>query len=283
MSNGFLNNLAPDDVEHLIQKYATDEGIEGCDVFNGHGRINAGLTVQMIEKNKYHIMHNSEVIPLTNYTFENDVNVIIPDNFYYSAVQSGIYSAKRYKVTVTIPHNIGNATIIDAWVRNSSSSLLGNTPAVYPYSDITLENYNNTSATLSGYVYLIIQNLSTQNMEMTWLPISLNENVNWAYSLHLQDAPVSIDELRSDFDFNIYPNPTSNSLNLSFSIGKERDVSFVIYDITGKALITTSKIKYTKGKHTITINQLDLANGFYNINLNIEGKITTKKIIINKK
>jgi hypothetical protein len=281
VNNGFSNNLSPDDIEYLLEKYSTDVGVAGYDQYNGHGRLNAGLTMSMLQKNKYQILHNSNSVELVNPISQGNVTALIPNDYYYSTVPSGIYSAIKFKVTVTIPHNIGNKDIIDAWVRNSNSDLLGDTPFIYPLPNIKLESYNSTSATLSGFIYFILQNTANGTIVNKWLPSAPGEEINWAYSLHLEDKSANIEDNKNNNTFSLYPNPTKSEVILSFNSENETDAKISIIDITGRLIYSISSSSLNSNNQ-IVINTQNYNNGIYNCVLQVGNKKSTKKLIINR-
>ena len=72
----------------------------------------------------------------------------------------------------------------------------------------------------------------------------------------------------------MYPNPAQNVVNLGvLSIGS----AVKLMDLTGKVIYTAK----TTSKET-TINTNDLNNGIYFIQIENEGTVAQKKLIINK-
>ena len=71
VNNGAPNNLACEDVESLIERFATDEGAAGYDDYNGHGRVNAGAAVQGVERPYYTVFHSSAPNSTQQTTFAN--------------------------------------------------------------------------------------------------------------------------------------------------------------------------------------------------------------------
>jgi hypothetical protein len=98
---------------------------------------------------------------------------------------------------------------------------------------------------------------------------SINSNV-WTYMLTLPII-TGIESYHKANDFNIFPNPASNLIHLTF-INKQDNMSYSIYSVTGQLL----KSKVLTGQiENYTIDISDLKTGVYF--LHIDGKI--KKII----
>ncbi|WP_435132187.1 T9SS type A sorting domain-containing protein [Formosa sp. A9] len=83
-----------------------------------------------------------------------------------------------------------------------------------------------------------------------------------------------------NFEFNMYPNPTSGILNLKIA-GLESGTPVRVYDMLGKLLIDD----YIPASDGNEINKvLDLSRypkGFYLLTLQVKGKTITKKVVLN--
>tara|TARA_B100000287_G_C20577190_1_gene758898 strand:- start:115 stop:1320 length:1206 start_codon:yes stop_codon:yes gene_type:complete len=79
----------------------------------------------------------------------------------------------------------------------------------------------------------------------------------------------------------IFPNPTSDILNASFSIDRNVDVELLIYDELGRCVFDTQKY-CKKGPEIIECDISFLRSGIYFVSLKIDGNIfITKQIIKN--
>lgn len=76
---------------------------------------------------------------------------------------------------------------------------------------------------------------------------------------------------------NIYPNPSSSIFNIDIALEHEQDINIIISDISGKVINTMSY------KNVLTKDlQLDLSNysdGFYFVNIQLQDKVISRKII----
>ena len=80
------------------------------------------------------------------------------------------------------------------------------------------------------------------------------------------------------FSLNIYPNPSSNKVNIEFSFNKASNLKWTLYSETGKRVDMGSKKVYV-GRNTIDIDLRNFKNAIYFISIEIDGKIVTKQII----
>ncbi len=62
----------------------------------------------------------------------------------------------------------------------------------------------------------------------------------------------------------VYPNPVINTLKVSIAAAKADKVTFIVSDITGKAIIS-KVMNITSGDNTIQLDVNNLANGTYTI------------------
>jgi len=85
---------------------------------------------------------------------------------------------------------------------------------------------------------------------------------------------VGIGELSNSAQFNIYPQPSNNKLNIDFTNQFNKAV-ISIMDLTGKYIVSQE----SDYQQSISINT-NLQSGLYLLEINLDGKTTTEKIII---
>ena len=79
-------------------------------------------------------------------------------------------------------------------------------------------------------------------------------------------------------ELTIYPNPTSDIVNIEFDVPKGDKVSWTLYNEVGK-MISTSLENVNLGKNNLTINCSSLKSGIYFVSLNINRNTITKQFI----
>jgi len=82
---------------------------------------------------------------------------------------------------------------------------------------------------------------------------------------------------------NAYPNPANNNVNINFSINESSTVSVSVVSVTGDVVYNNNLGSITAGTYNENINASELANGVYFYTLNVNGNVTTKKLVISKK
>ena len=80
----------------------------------------------------------------------------------------------------------------------------------------------------------------------------------------------------------IYPNPAQNIVNLSYLVNNPANVSWQVFDITGRVVSQQNKGMTSFGVKNDFLNTEALNNGIYFIKLNIGDRAYTQKLIISK-
>lgn len=92
-------------------------------------------------------------------------------------------------------------------------------------------------------------------------------------------VPNSVKNIVDESNFSVFPNPTSNYLNLDFTVNQTSDVSVVMTDLTGKVVYNNS-LKSLNGNQGLVINTQSLTNGIYNLSLKTNEGTITRKVTI---
>ena len=87
---------------------------------------------------------------------------------------------------------------------------------------------------------------------------------------NIGSIPVQID---------VFPNPAVKVINLSFYLNQSGYVRISLTNLSGNTIFDNCK-KFDNGKHSETYNVESLPNGIYLINLNIDNKIYSRKILV---
>ena len=144
---------------------------------------------------------------------------------------------------------------------------------------------NNNSGTLPTVVYTSLNNNTATYNDAS----AMQANVEYYYFAEIKQhdgqwivtspiwytntSSVGIAEYKKDFEFNFFPNPVNEELNISMSVCDDYKVSLI--DISGRKVIETSFYD-----QYITLDVKDIMPGIYT--LEIKGETTTKfkKIIV---
>jgi hypothetical protein len=92
--------------------------------------------------------------------------------------------------------------------------------------------------------------------------------------------PVGINETALLNEVNIFPNPVSDNLNISFNLTETSDVSILVYDLLGKVVFESNEGVNKSGNKELNISLGDLNSGFYLLKLKAGNKTFAKKISV---
>ncbi len=89
---------------------------------------------------------------------------------------------------------------------------------------------------------------------------------------------LGIDEYTGISNLEVYPNPTNNSLQISFQSTENQTVSMQMYDLVGKKVQAGQKMQVGIGTHTLQADCSNLQQGTYLLNIQVGDKTVVKKI-----
>jgi hypothetical protein len=97
------------------------------------------------------------------------------------------------------------------------------------------------------------------------------------------DLPTSIDEVKTVNNFTVYPNPTTESAVVSYTLTTEVKVlKITLKDVLGKEVTKiVNGQSFSAGKYSMSIDQgKKLASGLYFVEFNADNKIKVEKLIV---
>jgi hypothetical protein len=80
--------------------------------------------------------------------------------------------------------------------------------------------------------------------------------------------------------FSTYPNPTSDEMNIRFNLPSSSNVTFNIYDITGKLIQSENKGNLSAGEQKLLLNVSGLNAGMYQVEMVTEMGTSNSKIVV---
>ncbi|HHZ66151.1 MAG TPA: T9SS type A sorting domain-containing protein, partial [Flavobacteriales bacterium] len=79
-----------------------------------------------------------------------------------------------------------------------------------------------------------------------------------------------------EFEFNIYPNPTSGVVHFDFSEESNRDINVTIFDISGKVLVIDDVTRSARENYSVNLSEF--SRGIYYIRVHDGRTVHTKKV-----
>ncbi len=99
--------------------------------------------------------------------------------------------------------------------------------------------------------------------------------------INLFDASVGINSFETQIGLDIYPNPSSGNINIGFNLNENHSISVNVTDLIGRTVEAIPAKQFAAGETTITIaDKTTYQAGVYFVNVNVDGKIISKKVII---
>ena len=78
----------------------------------------------------------------------------------------------------------------------------------------------------------------------------------------------------------MYPNPVSSQATLSFDLKESCNVSYQVFDLTGRLVMNQNIGRMTEGEHQVSINAENLSSGSYILRLNQGAKNSSVKFMV---
>ena len=108
----------------------------------------------------------------------------------------------------------------------------------------------------------------------------LEFNLNSSMGIKVMGCVVNVPEIEElEATINVYPNPASDKLNIDLGDSFFSNVNIEMYDIVGKK-INSETIESSKNQYQLDLN--NCRNGFYLVNITVNGYQITKKVLIQK-
>ena len=210
------------------------------DIPAGNYRLRVALVEKETVKN---IKNNGET------KFQFVMKKMLPD--------SGIvfnFGAKDVKQTINVMYTFPGAYKLP-------TSAVVSTANGTAYNGVNLATEHSVEEFYDMAVVAFIQNDDTKEVyQSTWT---------------MQDWALGMEDVKkASTTFEVYPNPTSSSFNISWN--GNHSATFSVLDINGKVVMNSSAI------NNESINCEQLSTGIYFVELNDAGKIQTKKLTIIK-
>ncbi len=296
-TNG-ANRLLPEDVENLMQIYASDISPTGYDEETGFGKLDAGETMAHIEANNYKVWHGLTSATIGN-TFiatpvAQDVPLKIQDRYNIPGVSfypDHIVDVYALEVTVPLPPYLpANEAIIHAWgTANSSTMPFPSAPYFWANGrgcEVVSWNSNNNSITLRGYTYHIktgynyIGQSIVIDVYYPYNPANVNDFATFFYTLHTHVTPITTIENASVSQGTLTATPSIIDIaqtKISYQIQEAIPTEINLYNINGQKIRNLYLGSNKQGN--ITSDFSDLASGIYIIHLKNNSQSLYTKIV----
>jgi PKD repeat protein len=107
---------------------------------------------------------------------------------------------------------------------------------------------------------------------------------NGGNNIYLDDinilASVGIDELGSNLNYQLFPNPAETNSMVSFELIDKAETSIEVIDVAGRRVSFESKGALPAGEYQYPVSSKELAKGIYVVSLKVGGQSFSKKLVI---
>ena len=117
--------------------------------------------------------------------------------------------------------------------------------------------------------------------EITVVGLVIDQSSGVIMNAEESEKVLSAEELaKLGFDFKLYPNPAISESNVALTIIKSGNVSYVVYDMSGKQVAAEYKGQLAPGEYLHAIDVSNLNSGLYFVTINIDGNQLTRKLAV---
>lgn len=293
-ANSHPSNLAPEDVEYLLEMTATDcdtISYPGKDSLTGYGRVNAGKALKAVDKTNRKLLHfdtdSIACFKSISLLSTNDT-IIIPERYQNQSFQwfkDGKYVVNTFKVQARTAHNLAaNDFIIASWPRHSASNSLpifDTENYLLPRERVVLDTITADSAILTGYIYEV---RDTVGNYLGWWPFDTSlaaDTADFAYSILVHDSIiVALNSLLPEgIMAQLYPNPTIDVQELGIWVNRPIQIQISLLDLYGRKLAELYDGNLLPGEKKFPVPLSSFSPGTYFFNIKSDaGRFVLKTV-----
>lgn len=179
---------------------------------------------------------------------------------------NGVGTSAPISVTFNPTPTAAGTMSLNGNVATFTNTSAGATSYSWDFGDFT-----NSSSSAPTHAYAV-------NGSYTVVLTAINGNCSDT-AVFLVDVTVGINELTSGANINVYPNPATEQVSVSFEQSTET-VAIELIDATGRVLFNQEST--TMGSHMVNFQVSTLSAGFYTVRMTNANGITTEKLMIQK-
>ncbi len=158
---------------------------------------------------------------------------------------------------------------------------------IWPFWDLTTtDNYYGPDQ-LQSRIEIVAQNVNPNEegiYYITYKVTDLSGNVSqpltrqviYTYWPRCMNSTVSVNDVNNDNGFSVFPNPSNGNFKIDFQGKQVSNAEVSVIDATGKEVYST----VFNNTSTCDINLSDVAAGVYNVRINSQGTVVTRRIVI---
>ena len=290
------NNLAPEDVEQLLQRSAKDRGTINAaapyDDQTGWGLLDVGNALYKSRRGPYRIVHDR--LTSSSSVVSNNVSIQLLSAYVSGAttLAAGQYIADRYRVTGTFSPRTSlvspDEQILRVWARNSSTNLWSGSNPVEAEAGVRVVSWNQNSVVAEGYTYFIKRDLAGRAVNR-WAPYDpantsqgIMDVTYYTYN-SFSDLPYFCREANDPLTDPVpsaHPNPAAEDVTIEYTLPAEtRTMRVEVLNMSGQVVHRQEVSAQGAGARRVTVPLQGLASGFYVFRLISETGVQIGKFI----
>ena len=90
----------------------------------------------------------------------------------------------------------------------------------------------------------------------------------------------SVTDLSLENALNISPNPTNGIFNINVTLPENEEITLNVFNAVGQQIVAVANGAISEGAYAVDIT--NQANGIYYVQMNVQGNIITKKVVLNR-
>jgi len=169
--------------------------------------------------------------------------------------------------------------------RNPGGQLVTNTQTniagAFTFANVDINNpgeYYTVYVDVPGLFRDSLYNIVVTGTNYIYNQLDHEIDSNSVYPIHPLSTLISNASVAIDYKFSTYPNPYKNNLTITYTLKEENDVKLEVYNLLGVKEQTIADGRQQVGEHRMVIGN-DLSAGVYFINLTVNGRTTTQRVI----
>ncbi len=197
-----------------------------------------------------------------------------------------IWTADAANLSAAYPSSITGSTTVTVTVTAGGSPVSGARVCLFKGTDWkTAEVYEVATANSSGVVNIPVTPSTTGQMLVT---VWAHNHISYLGSLTVNGTGIGNAEESLNAVTAIstpYPNPTTTSAAIPFSLANAGTASIQVFDLSGRTVATPASGNFAAGQHTVNWNLTDasgaaLPNGFYSVVITTGDTVMTERIMV---
>jgi hypothetical protein len=140
-----------------------------------------------------------------------------------------------------------------------------------------------TANTDYDYTFNTTINAGQKRDKMRAIVILIRNSDGVVLNSNIMSVPVGVSDVAAGIEaFSIFPNPASDKSAIKFNLPASGKVVVAVTDAMGRLVKTIAQETLSAGAHSIDINTADLASGIYNVTVQTEKGMMTRKLSVVK-